>query len=110
MRLWVYLNGINGGQGKHLSLHFQLKKSHLDECLFWSFIRTIEIALLHPENKDTHKRSLTLTDDEHIESYEKPFFDTNKEIGYSEFIDHDSLHAKGFLKDDKLFIRCEIGQ
>ena len=86
MRLWVYLNGINGGQGKHLSLYFQLKKSHLDECLFWSFIRTIEIALFYPENKETHK-----------ESYVKPYFDTNNEIGYNEFFDHDSLHAKGFL-------------
>ena len=33
----------------------------------------------------------------HIESYVKPYFDTNNEIGYNEFFDHDSLHAKGFL-------------
>ena len=110
MRLLVYLNEING-HGNHLSIYFQLMKGYLDECLQWPFIRTIGIALLHPENKDTHKRSLTLMiDDEFIECYEKPFSDTNEEIGYSKFIDHDSLHAKGFLKDDKLFIRCEIGQ
>lgn len=110
MRLLVYLNEING-HGNHLSIYLQLMKGYLDECLQWPFIRTIEIALLHPENKDTHKLSLTLTtDDEYIECYEKPFSDTNEEIGYSKFIDHDSLHAKGFLKDDKLFIRCEIGQ
>ena len=110
MRLLVYLKERNG-DGNHLSIYFQLMKGHLDECLQWPFTRTIEIALLHPENKDTHKQSLTLTtDDEDIECYEKPYFDTNGAIGYSEFIDHDSLHAKGFLKDDKLFIRCEIGQ
>ena len=109
MRLLVYLNDMND-HGNHLSIYFQLMKGHLDECLHWPFIRTIEIALLHPENKDTHQRSFTLTDDEYIKCYEKPFFDKNEEIGYSEFIDHDSLHAKGFLKDDKLFIRCEIRQ
>ena len=51
----------NKCQGIHLSLYFQLMKGHLDERLFWSFIRTIEIALLYPENKVKHKENFTLT-------------------------------------------------
>ena len=53
---------------------------------------------------------MTLTvDDECKDCYEKPF-EYNEPIGCPKFIDHDSLRAKGFLRENKLLIRCKIGQ
>ena len=110
MRLQVYLNGLFG-QGKQLSLYFQLMKGRFDDCLDWPFTKTIEMTFLHPEKKATHKGILKSTiNPDDIHSFGKPYFDANESIGYTEFIDHDSLHSKGFLKEDKLFIKCEIGQ
>ena len=111
MRLQVYLIGDEMGRGKFLSIYFQLMKGQFDDCLSWPFTKQIIITLLHPKEEETFERALTLTDDdEDKDCYEKPSLEYNEPIGCPKFIEYDSLCAKGYLSENKLFIRCKIGQ
>lgn len=111
LRLEVYLNGQSAGKGTHLSIFFHLMKGHFDDCLSWPFTKPIKLILKHPKGKMNYEKTIELPNHDDFDSFQKPDNgNTDDSIGYREFISHESLYANGYLKEDQIFIRCEIGQ
>ena len=111
LRLEVYLNGQSTGKGTHLSIFVHLMTGHFDDCLSWPFTKPIRLVLMHPKGKKKYEKTIELPNYDDFGSFQKPDNDdANDSIGYRDFISHESLYANGYLKEDKLFIRCEIGK
>ena len=88
-----------------------MMKGDFDECLSWPFTKPIKLTLMHPKAKHKHEKTMELSTCHDFDSFQKPDNDAaDNSIGYHKFISHESLHANGYLKEDKLFIKCEIGQ
>ena len=123
MRLHVYLNGYGTKKGKHLSILFQLMKGDFDDCLSWPFTKLVTLTVMHPENERADSASGFLDTDlesdpeiDDFESFMKPVDDDDddndeyQQCGYHTFISHKTLHSKGYIKEDRLFIKCEVQQ
>ena len=111
LRLEIYLNGQCTAKGTHLSIFFHLMKGHFDDCLSWPFTKPIKLSLMHPKNKKNYEKIIEIPNYDDFDSFQKPDNDdADDSIGYREFISHESLYANGYLKEDNLFIRCEIGR
>ena len=113
MKLEIYLNGIKESKGTHLSVYWRLMKGELDDCLDWPFDKTITFVLIHQDDKNKcYKMSMSRdfkNKAKSSECYQKPVTDCNAGWGYSYFISHEKLHTDGFIKNDRLYIRCIIG-
>lgn len=117
MRLQVYLNGYRRKKGKHLSMCFQLMKGDFDDCLYWPFSKFVRLTVMQPENKKSHSASRFLDTDweSDPEFFEKPVDDGDdndkyQQGGYYTSISHEKLRSKGCIKEDRLFIKCEVDQ
>ena len=106
MRLEIYLNGSKDSKGTHLSVYWQLMKGEFDDCLEWPFDKVISLVLIHQDDKNKfHKRSINPSSSEY---YQKPVTDCNLGWGYVKFRSHEQLRTDGFIKNDRLYLRCII--
>ena len=112
MRLEINLNGSGDGTGTHLSVYWQLMKGELDDCLEWPFDQFISFVLNYQDNKSKCCK-LSITDAleneaNPFEYFRKRVTDYNEGWGFASFLSHEALHADGFIKNDRLYIRCII--
>ena len=127
MRLHVFLNGHVTGKGRYISIYFQLIKGDYDDCLSWPFTKSVILTVMHPENSryncekiltysepdydnDIYDNDYDNDHGDHIEQLFYPGVDELEFLGYHKFISIEKLHSKGYIKDDRLFIKCELTQ
>ena len=111
LRIKVYLNGRDRGKGTHLSLYLIIMKGEYDNLLEWPFNQKITFYLLDQSEQRKHKvhqlspnRSLP-----NVRAvFNQPSSRENLGIGNPSFVSHESMDAGGYLKDDTLFIKCEV--
>ena len=113
MRLEVYLNGYRIKKGKHLCMFFRLMEGDFDDCLFFPFNKFVRLTVMQPENKKS--RFLDTDSESDPEFFEKPVDDgddndTFQQGGYYGSISHEKLRSEGYIKEDRLFIKCEVDQ
>ena len=112
MRLIIYLNGSGDGYGTYMSVYFQLMKGEFDDCLEWPFDKIVSVVLIHQDNKDKcHKLILSSAQETKLnlrKGFLKPKKKSNTGYGFNKFITLEKLHAGGFIKNDILYLRCDI--
>lgn len=134
MRIEVYLNGYDTGKGTYLSIYLQLMKGDFDDFLNWPFTKSVILTVMHPENRLLNCEGILRnsdSDDEVLTSSESYDDDSNDDsdddkddpvqlwkpdnnffqrCGYDEFISHEKLDSEGYIKEDRLFIKCQVIQ
>ena len=132
MRIEVYLNGYDKGKGPYLSIYLQLMKGDFDDFFKWPFTKPVILTVMHPanrllnwvvilENSDSVNEVLTSSesydDDRDDDSNDdkddpaqlwKPDNNFLQRRGYHEFISHKKLDSEGYIKEDRLFIKCQV--
>ena len=113
MRLLIDLNGYDESKGTHMSVFFQLMKGELDDLIKWPFDKLVTFVLIHQDDKNKcFKRSIeeaVETKDSPMKFFRKPVSNCNEAYGFTFFISLNKLHAAGFINNDTMCIRCEIG-
>lgn len=112
MRLKIDLNGYLHYGGTHMSIFLHLMKGEYDDYNQWPFNKPVSFIIVHSEDINRYyKRTLKshLTNSERLTFFEKPERDFDKGYGYLEFITLEQLHGGGYIKNDTLTLRCELG-
>ena len=113
MRLMVYLNGDGARKETHMSVFLQLMKGQNDDAIQRPFGKPITFSLIHQDDRDKcyerHAKDY-LEYDEAMEIMQKPSSDNNRAWGYPDVIALDELQDNGYIKNNALFLRCEIAQ
>ena len=107
--LRLYLNGDGMGRVTHLSLFLVLMKSEFDALLEWPFVKTVKTSLLN-QMKGGKAINESMTTNNKSTSWDKPTKHMNIAAGFPYFAIQEVVfdEANGFLKDDCLFISCEV--
>lgn len=132
MRIEVYLSGYDKGKGTYLSIYLQLMKGDFDDFLNWPFTKPVILTVMHPANRllncvvilknsDSVNEVLTSSesydDDSDDDSNDdkddpaqlwKPDNNFLQRRGYHEFISHKKRDSEGYIKEDRLFIKCQV--
>ena len=125
MRLEVYLDGHGAGKGRYLSIYLQLLKGELDDCVSWPFTKSVMLTVMHPkESKMDVCKILTYpepdnNDDDYDLDYDNYGYNDTEELWNPDnnviecsrrrdFISHQELLFKGYIKNDRFFIKCEL--
>ena len=110
VRLSIYLNGSGSGKGTHMSIFLELMPGEYDAAIQWPFDKSITFGVIHQDDKDkSHQIQLILQNDEKgLKNMKKPVFDGGSNYGYPEFLSLEKLRNKGFVKEDTLYVFCEI--
>ena len=110
VRLSIYLNGSGSGKGTHMSIFLELMPGEYDDAIQWPFDKSITFGVIHQDDKDkSYKIQLILQNDEKgLKNMKKPVFDGWSNYGYPEFLSLEKLRNKGFVKEDTLYVFCEI--
>ena len=111
LRIKAYLNGRDRGKGTHLSLYLIIMKGEYDALLEWPFNQKITFYLLDQGEERKHKihqlspnRSLP-----NVRAvFNKPTGKENLGIGNPSFVSHEAIDAGEFVKDDTIFMKCEV--
>lgn len=103
----VYPNGDGMGKGSHLSLFFVLMKGEYDSLLPWPFQQRVTFTLVD----QNHQRHIsdTFHPDAASSSFQRPSVgDMNVASGCPLFAPLEALQARGYVKDDVMFIRVAV--
>lgn len=114
MRLMVYLNG-NGSKtkGNFMSVFLQLMQGEHDDVIEWPFSKTIIFTIIHQDDKcKWYKRQMGSYSDNgrDVKEMQKPISNYNEGYGYDQFIPILKLQNDGFVKNNTLYIKCEIAE
>ena len=109
-------------------------KGDFDDFLNWPFTKPVILTVMHPENRllncerilrntDSYDEVLTSSesydDDSDNDSNDdkddpvqfwKPDNNFLQRWGYEEFISHKKFDSEGYIKEDRLFIKCKVIQ
>ena len=115
MRLWVYPNGNDDGQGTHVSCYICLMSGKYDDTLEWPFQGEVTIELLNQLEDKNHKKHYILYNESVSEEYKQrvPKGELVGGWGYPRFISHSELEYNPiincqYLKDDSLYFRVSV--
>ena len=104
LRLYILGDGI--GKNNYMSLFFVIMRGEFDNILQWPFTHKVTFRLVNQNgNRDVID---TFQPESTSSSFRKPKSDINIASGCPKFISHADL--KGFVADDTIFIKCEVGR
>ena len=111
LRLKAYLNGRDRGKGTHLSLYLIIMKGEYDALLDWPFNQKIIFFLLDQGEQRKHKMH-QLSPNRSLPNvkavFNRPTLKENLGIGNPSFVSHESVDQGEYVKDDAVFIKCEV--
>ena len=113
MRLMVYLNGNNNAKGNFMSVFLQLMQGEHDDVIEWPFSKTVIFTIIHQENRcKWYKRQMGSFSDNgrEVKEMQKPTSNYNEGYGFDQFIPIFKLQNDGYVKNDTLYINCEIAE
>ena len=106
LRLYILGDGI--GKNNYMSLFFVIMRGEFDNILQWPFTHKVTFRLINQNgNRDVID---TFQPEPTSSSFRKPNSDMNIASGCPRFISHADLKSKGFVTDDTIFIKCEVGR
>lgn len=111
MKIRIYLNGKDDGEGKHISIYVVIMKGDFDALLTWPFQEPIKIIFVDQGDSKTHIHD-TIIPDVRDPPYQRPVLDMNSGIGCSTFLSLETLDhpSHSYIKDDTSFIRIVVGE
>ena len=113
MRLQVYPNGTNDGQGTHVSCYMHLRSGKYDDTLEWPFRGEVTIELLNQLEDKNHKEYTTHYNESVPEECKQRVGARSKGWGKTRLITHSKLEHNPitncqYLKDDSLYFRISV--
>lgn len=119
--VWVYLNGRGHYLGDSISVYGKVMAGDYDSIMQWP-IRPQFTFILYEQNRgDLHRSDIVRRRKVHEikrDNNEKdktgngiprPLGDDRSIIvGFDNFVSHEELHTRGFLKNDNIFLKVEV--
>ena len=107
----VYPNGIRHGKKTHLSVYIIVMKGEYDAILPWPFKKKIIFAVIDQQEDPIERQNavMKLTPGDHPHCYARPINEYNATRGFAQFITHEKLHSRRYLRDDTLFLQVKVG-
>ena len=97
------------GKGSHLSLFLVIMKSEYDDLLEWPFTKKVRFTLINQESRSFDIEE-NMTPNKDSSSFQKPRKEMNIASGCPLFVRLDRLERDGFIKNNSLFIECNISK
>ena len=118
MCLDVYANGIDDGEGTHVSVFVYMMKGEFDSHLQWPFKGEVEVQLVNQREGGEHLEEAiieitdeAMDDDDYVDNFSRVMMGVKSTsgFGYTTLISHTDLYkpeeGKEFLKNDTLKFR-----
>ena len=105
MQLLLYPNGNGSGANTHMSVFLSLMAGEYDSLLSWPFITDVTFTLIDQQRFQRQNVDLSFTH----KVTERPKENSCCNLGIPNFVSHEKLKTRGYLKDDTLFLRVVIG-
>lgn len=103
-RLYPYGDGM--GRGSHVSLFFVIMRGEYDALLPWPFRQKVTFRMIDQDHvEDTTD---AFRPDASSASFRRPTSSMNIASGCPLFISHNTLHSRGYIKDNVMFIKISV--
>jgi len=109
MCLRLYLNGDGTGKGTHLSYFLTIMRGEFDALLQWPFQQVVRLAL-RSQNPSKSDIRHCFKPDGYSSSFTRPRSDMNIASGCPKFAPVTILNNDDFVRDDTMFLQCDIDQ
>lgn len=104
----LFLNGNGTGEGSHISLYIKLLPGEYDALLKWPFAHSVAFTLFDQSEKACNIVE-SFVPDPTWENFQRPSKEPDTlGFGFPRFVSHETLHKRGFVKDDTLFLRIKV--
>ena len=104
--LRLYMDGDGCGKNTHLSFFLTLMKGEYDTLLQWPFRHTVTLTLLDQDGGKNIAQSFK--PEPTSSSFQRPRNEMNIASGCPMFAPLSVLNNSSYVKDDTMFLKCEI--
>ena len=102
------LNGVDGGNGSHISLFIHFMRGEFDDILDWPFKGRITLSILDQGEPKQHIVEV-LESKPTLAAFQRPHSNRNhKGFGYIEFAPIGLIENSSYVKGDTLIIKAEV--
>ena len=102
------LNGVDGGNGSHISVFIHFMRGDFDDIVEWPFKGRITLSIL---DQGEHKQHIVevLESKPSLAAFQRPLSNRNhKGFGYIEFAPIALIENSSYTKNDTLIIKAEV--
>lgn len=106
----MYLNGVEGGNGRYVSAFVHMMEGEYDDLLDWPFVGRITLSILDQSGARYRTDiSRIVQAKPNLMSFKKPI-DTVSSVGYGfeMFASIADVFGPSYVKNDKLFLKIEF--
>lgn len=110
LRASLYPNGNQKGKNTHLSVYFQIWKGKYDALLPWPFGHKVIFTLIDQQDNADHAENMVgeiMPDPGHCKVFSRPRKECNTGRGFPEFISHQEVWKRHYIRDDTLFLKVQ---
>ena len=104
--LRLYMDGDGSGKGTHLSFFLTIMRGEYDALLTWPFRQSVTLALINQDKQRDVVQSFR--PEPSSSSFQRPRKEMNVASGCPMFAPVSVLNNPSFVKDDCMFLRCQI--
>ena len=104
--LRLYMDGDGSGKGTHLSFFLTIMRGEYDALLTWPFRQSVTLALINQDKQRDIVQSFR--PEPSSSSFQRPRKEMNVASGCPMFAPVSVLNNPSFVKDDCMFLRCQI--
>lgn len=109
MCLRVNLNGIDSGEGTHVSMFVHLMQGEFDNIVSWPFSSGLELTIMDQDQHEPIHIKEELFARPSLQAFLRPKTPRNhKGYGYVEMITHRILTSRNYLHNDTMVVKVEI--
>ena len=104
--LRLYMDGDGSGKGTHLSFFLTIMRGEYDALLTWPFRQSVTLALVNQDKQRDIVQSFR--PEPSSSSFQRPRKEMNVASGCPMFAPLSTLNNPSFVKDDVMFLKCQI--
>ena len=111
VRMQVFPNGHQNGQGTHVSLFLKLMKGRYDDELVWPFSLMFSLAIVDQMPGGYDKLDTLdppMEPEGSTDAFKKPTTETNRGWGGQKFISHADLRTRHYIRDNSVKIMLQV--
>lgn len=111
LKVKFHPNGQKSVKNTHLSVYIAIMKGEYDAILAWPCKKKVRVTLIDQQEDPVERENVVhrVSLGDHPANSARPINEENKSRGHTEFISHEKLFSRCYLKDDTLFLQVEVG-